>query len=128
MNAEASPSPAAVDVPFDEGTVWSVHFVSTKPENAMDYLRNLKKAWEPRVAEAQRQGVILSYRIMLVTLANPGAWNVVILTEVANMAALDGYASKMADIAGNIPELEAASCGVFIEDFNWRLLREVTLK
>ena len=115
-------------VSYTEGSVWSVQFARTKPGATGDYLKHLREAWKPVMEEAQRRKIVLSHRILLSNHTGPSDWDVMIMIELKNMAALDGYAERMGQL---IKELgPAGGCRSFLEDFSqyMRLTREVNLR
>jgi len=135
MNDTDEPSPnaagnaAAEGLPYIEGSVWSIQFAQTKPGMTKEYLQSLRAEWTPLMDEAKRQNVILDYRILLTPRSNPNDWNVMLMVEVENMAALDGYSEKMDALGKSLRSPEPARrCAAFREILGVKLLREVTLK
>ncbi|MFB7454567.1 hypothetical protein [Streptomyces sp. NPDC056194] len=121
---------AARDFAFSEGPVWSVQFAQTKPGLTNAYLANLAAKWKPLMEEAKRRNVIRGYRILVAPPAHRDDWNVMIVVEVENMAALDGYSERMAELAAGLdrPEGRSQECAQFRELLGMKLVREVFLK
>ncbi|MEU3572523.1 hypothetical protein AB0E96_29475 [Kitasatospora sp. NPDC036755] len=121
---------AAGDFAFSEGPVWSVQFARTKPGLTNAYLANLRAQWKPLMEEAKRQKLIRDYRIVVSPPTGRDDWNVMIVTEVENMAALDGYSERMADLSARLdgPDRPSHGCAQFRELLGMRLAREVFLK
>jgi hypothetical protein len=117
-------------VAYAEGSVWSVQFARTKPGATAAYLRHLSEAWKPVMEEAQRREIVLSYRILLSNLTGPSDWDVMIMIELKNMAALDGYAERMGRLVKDLGAAGGGGCRQFLEDFSeyMRLTREVNLR
>src|SRR5713101_5929538 len=90
------------ELPYTEGSVWSVRFVRTEPGKTRAYLKSLGAEWKRLMDEAKRQSVILSYRILVTSIANRDVWDVMLVVEVKNMAALDGFSEKMAAVATKV--------------------------
>ena len=88
----------AYDSPYKEGSVWDMAFVRVQPGMLWDYIRSLKSEMGP-MEEAKKQGLILSYRIVSTTASTADDWDVLIITEYKDMAALDGLEAKMEAIA-----------------------------
>lgn len=92
----------AQELPYKEGTVWEISFIRTKPGMKNDYLKhfadNLREAYE----EGKKQGVILSYKILIGNAANREDWNLLLMVEYKNMAALDGAEEKWETINSKI--------------------------
>jgi hypothetical protein len=132
--SESTFEPADDDgTPYTEGTVWSVQFARTQPGTSKPYLRSLAPRWKPLMDEARRRKLILDYRILLSPLAHREDWDVMIVVEIENMAALDGYNARLEELAR---ELEGGSGGCVSlfdtigrpPDFvGMKLLREVKL-
>jgi hypothetical protein len=113
--------------------VWSVEMQQVEPGQTNAYLTHLKQEWTPLMDAAVEDGVILSYKILVTPLARHDEWNVMLLVEVENMAALDGYTEKIDRIRDKIAQkLKGAgggggSCRDFRDVMGWRLAREVNL-
>ena len=124
----------AQELPYKEGTVWELTFVRTKPGMENDYLRNLAAVWRNENEEAKKQGLILSYKILSGLAATEDDWDLLLMIEYKNMAALDGIGEKYnaidVKIAGS-PEQQKAGVNkrgemrVILGD---KLVREITLK
>jgi len=92
----ASPTQMA---PYKEGSVWAMTLVRVKPGMEDDYLNNLRANWQRTMQEAKRQGMVLSWRVIGADAATPQDWNLLLLVEYRNMAALDGVDDKFRAIA-----------------------------
>jgi hypothetical protein len=79
---------------YKHGSVWSIGFIKTGPNMSMDYLNSLKTTWKAVSDEAVKQGLILSYKILEGTAANPDDWNIMLMQEFKNMAATEGNEDK----------------------------------
>jgi hypothetical protein len=92
-----SPSARAADqpLPYTEGSVWNVTLVKVKTGFTVDYLRSLAATTKKIYDEAKKQKLVLSYKILSAEAATPGDWDIMILVEYKNMAALDGLHEKM---------------------------------
>lgn len=128
-SSAGSAEPARQAQPFTESSVWSIQFAQTKPGMTKDYLANLGASWMPLMDEAKREGLIMSYRVLVAPHANQSDWDVMLMVEVANMAALDGYQEKMDDLAGRIRRPgDKQSCSQFRDMLGMKLAREVILR
>ena len=87
--------PCAEELPFEEGTVYEMTFVRTEPNLRDDYLRNLIGLWKQNMEDAKAEGLILSYRVLASRPANEEDWDVALVVEYRNMAALDGLDAKL---------------------------------
>jgi hypothetical protein len=74
---------------YDQGTVWSLTFVRTGANVADDYLKDLTKTWKASMDEALKEGLIVSYKVLLGPPANEEDYNIVLMIENENMAVFD---------------------------------------
>ena len=79
---------------YKDGSVWNVSFVKTNYGMSNDYIANLKTTWKAVHDEALTQGLILSYKILNGSSANPEDWNILLLVEYKNLASLEGQDDK----------------------------------
>ena len=63
-----------------------------------EYLTQLKSTWIAVHDEAVKQGLILSYKVLSGSAANPEDWDILLLVEYKNMASLDGQEAKWDEI------------------------------
>lgn len=133
-----SADPGASDkpkgIPYTEGTVWSLSFVRSKPGMTNDYLRNLAAEWRKVADEMKKEGLIVSYKVLMGNAANKEDWDVMTLIEYKNMAALDGIDEKVEAIATKILGNEEKVKGGYIkrseirEILGEKIVREVIFK
>ena len=93
----ASVAPAD-ELPFEEGSVWSVQFIRTEPGMRNTYIRWLRDVWEPGQKEAIKKGMTLSYKVLYSRRATEDDWDILLLVELKNMAALDGREAKWREL------------------------------
>ena len=119
---------APAELPFHEGSVWSVQFAHTKPGMTAEYLSNLRESWVPVMDQAKAEGVILDYRILVSPHAGRDDWDVMLMVEVRDMGALDGYQSRMAAAASRAarPAIKR-SCAQYRDMLGMKLARQITL-
>jgi hypothetical protein len=98
LSVEAQSSAA----PYSEGSVWSLSFIRVKPGMDDDYLNNLRANWKRINDEAKRQGLVLSYKVISAPAANREDWDLLLMVEFKNMAALDGLRERLDPIQGRI--------------------------
>jgi hypothetical protein len=84
----------AQDRVYKEGSVWNVSFIRTASGMEDEYIKNLKTTWKAVHEEALKQGLILSYKILAGTAANPQDWDMMLLVEYKNLASLEGTEDK----------------------------------
>jgi hypothetical protein len=127
-------SSAQSDAPYTEGPVWQVTMVKTKYGMSDDYLKGLAKTFKGTLDEAKKQNLILDYKILVGDAANPHDFDILLMTESKNMAALDNAREKFDPIARKIegtPDEQRATATKRLdirEIFGAKLMREITLK
>ena len=132
--AGAGFSSAQSDAPYTEGTVWNITMVKVKYGLGDQYLKGLAKTFKGTLDEAKKQNLIISYKILLGDAATPNDFNILLMVESKNMAALDNGREKFDPIAkkieGSIEEQEkTATKRLDIREIMGdKLMREVTLK
>ena len=86
------------DMPYTEGPVVDMTFVRLKSGGEDAYLNFLATQWKATNEAAKKDGLILSYRVVSATAANRDDWDLMLIIEYKNMAALDGLEAKMRPI------------------------------
>ena len=101
----AASSAWSQDRPYREGSVWIVSFVKTKNGLGDDYLREIVPARKKLMDEAQKQGLIISYKTLSGSAMGRDDWDIMFLDEYKNWAAFDGATAKfdaiMAKLVGD---------------------------
>ena len=126
--------PAQSDAPYTEGSVWQITMVKTKPGMSDDYLKGLAKTFKGSLDEAKKQDLILDYKILIGDAANPQDFDILLMVESKNMAALDNAREKFDPIAnkisGNADQQRATAVKrlEIREIMGAKLMREITLK
>ena len=120
--------------PYTEGSVWEITMVRAKTGMSDDYLKNLAKAYKSTSDEAKKQGIIMDYKILLGDAANADDFDILLMVQYKNMAALDGLREKTDPIAakliGGEEQLREGSIKrMEIRDIlGSKTMREITLK
>ena len=120
--------------PYTDGSVWNLTFIRVKPAMGDRYLNDLRATIAHQFAEAQRQGLLLSWKLLRSPAANRDDWDVMIMVEYRNMAALDGLRAKSGPIAirvaGTAEEREAKAVArtELREILGSKLARELVLR
>ena len=126
-------SPVRSEIPYTEGSVWQVTMVHTKPGMSDDYLKGLQKSLKSTLEEQKKQGLIVSYRILLGQAATPGDFDIINMVEYKNMAGLDGLREKTEPIAAKLignddQQRQAAMKRAEIREIvGTKIMREITL-
>ena len=93
---------AQSDAPYTEGPVWTITMVKAKAGMADEYLKGLAKTFTGALDEAKKQNLIMDYKILLGPAATPQDFDILLMVESKNMAALDGFREKADPIARKI--------------------------
>ena len=118
----ASASTWSQERPYREGSVWTVSFVKTKNGLGDDYLREIIPARKKLMDEAQKQGLIVSYKILSGSSANRDDWDVMFLDEYKNWAAFDGLTAKFDAVLKKVVGDEAAQTQAMVKRIEVREL------
>jgi hypothetical protein len=123
---------------YKDGTVWSVTFVRTSANKSDDYLKGLANTWVANMEEAKKEGLIVSYKILVGNAANEDDFDIALMIENKNMAALDPDESrdakfdaiekKISDKMGDKYESTIANYDEIRELRGTKLMREIHLK
>jgi len=97
-----SPRLFAQDKSFSDGSVWQIGFIKTEANMQTDYLNSLKSNWKATHDEAVRQGLILSYKILSGSSANPDDWDIMLMTEYKSLAAMEATEDKWEAISKKV--------------------------
>jgi len=122
------------ELPYDEGTVWSIIFIRTKPGMSNEYFRHFATNLRGEYEEAKRQGLILSYKLLFGNAANKDDWDLLIMIEYKNMAAFDGVEEKWETISAKLDgsqeqqKLGYTKRSEMRETFGTKIVREIILK
>jgi hypothetical protein len=120
--------------PYTEGGVWQITMVKTKPGMSDDYLKALAKIFKTTNDEAKKQGIISDYKILVGDASTPQDYDILLMVQVPNMAALDGLRDKTDPIAGKLignddQQRQMAVKRLEIREImGGKIMREITLK
>jgi hypothetical protein len=90
---------AQVARPYHDGSVWSIAFIRVKAGMDAAYLNYLASDWKKEQEAMKAEGIILSYKVISVEAHTPAEWNLMLMTEYKNLAAMEASADK-ADALG----------------------------
>ena len=134
-SAKAAVNPTTqTNAPYTEGAVWSITMVKTKPGMGDDYLKTLAKTFKAVNDEAKKQGIISDYKILSGDAATTQDFDLLLMVEYPNMAAMDGLREKTEPIFDKIMGTEDQQRQMAIKRLEIRdimgdkLMREITLK
>jgi|SRR5437868_1848 len=119
--AAVNPAPTGQSTaPYTEGGVWQITMVKTKPGTSDD--------------EAKRQGIITDYKILAGDAATQQDYDILLMIEYPNMAAMDGLRDKTDPIATKMVGTDDQQRQMAVKRLEIRdimgdkLMREITLK
>jgi hypothetical protein len=130
----ASLSSAQSDAPYTEGPVWNITMVKAKSGMTDEYLKGLAKTLKGTLEEAKKQNLVLDYKILLGNAATPQDFDILIMVESKNMAALDNGREKFDPIARKVVGTTDQQQAMAVKRLDIReiigtkLMREITLK
>jgi len=134
-NAAVTTAPATQSTaPYTEGAVWEITMVKTKTGMSDDYLKALAKIFKTTNDEAKKQGIIIDYKILLGDSATQQDFDMLLMVEYPNMAALDGLRDKTDPIATKLVGTDDQQRDLAVkrlqirEIMGGKLMREITLK
>jgi hypothetical protein len=125
---------AQSDAPYTEGPVWTITMVKAKAGMTDEYLKGLAKTFKGAMDEAKKQDLIMDYKILLGDAATPQDFDILLMVESKNMAALDGLREKTDPIARKVegtPDQQRATQTKRLEIreiMGSKNMREITLK
>jgi hypothetical protein len=130
----ASLCSAQSDAPYTEGPVWNITMVKAKSGMTDEYLKGLAKTLRGTLEEAKKQNLVLDYKILLGNAATPQDFDILIMVESKNMAALDNGREKFDPIARKVVGTTDQQQAMAVKRLDIReiigtkLMREITLK
>jgi hypothetical protein len=125
---------AQSDAPYTEGPVWQITMVKTKRGMSDEYLKGIAKTFKGSLDEAKKQNLILDYKILIGDAATPQDFDILLMVESQNMAALDNAREKFDPIDRKVsgePAAQRANATKRLEIreiMGDKLMREITLK
>ena len=125
---------AQSDAPYTEGPVWQITMVKTKYGMSDDYLKGLAKTFKGELDEMKKNNLILDYKILIGDAATPQDFDILLMVESKDMAALDNLREKTDPISRKIsgnPDEQRATATKRLEIreiMGDKLMREITLK
>ena len=125
---------AQSDAPYTEGPVWNITMVKVKPGMGDEYLKSLAKTLKLSLEEGKKQNLIVDYKILLGNAATPQDFDVLVMVESKNMAALDNGREKFDPIARKIVGTTEQQQAIAVKRLDIRevmgtkIMREITLK
>jgi hypothetical protein len=120
--------------PYTEGSVWALTMIKTKTGLDDDYFKQISGTVKPVYEEMKKQKIILDYKILTGDSFGANDYNIIIMVQYPNMAALDGLRDKMdpivAKVMGNADQQRTTAVKRLDirEIIGTKTMREITLK
>lgn len=74
---------------YDNGSVWQISHIQTKPGMFDEYMAYLNGPWRASQEAGKKDGDILSYKILAVSAPRDGEADLLLMIEYKNMAVFD---------------------------------------
>jgi hypothetical protein len=122
------------NAPYNEGPVWTLTMIKTKAGLGDEYLKQITGTVKPVYDEEKKQKIILDYKILNGEASGPQDFNILILVEYPNWAALDNLRDKMDPIVEKVMGAEDQRRETAVKRLDIReilgtkTMREITLK
>ena len=123
---------------YKDGTVWTVTFVKTSANKTGDYLKGLAGTWAASMEEAKKEGLIVSYKLLVGAAANEDDFDIMLMIENKNMAtfdpdekrdaAFDAIEKKIRDKMGDKYEMTVTNYDNIRDLLGRKVMRELHLK
>jgi len=88
--------------PYVEGSVWVLTFIKTKSGLTDDYFKSITASLKPLYEEEKKQRLILDYKILSGEAVGERDFNIILLVEYPNMAALEASHERAEPIIDKI--------------------------
>jgi hypothetical protein len=83
---------AVAQQPYNDGPIWRLSFMRSKPGQQENYLKNFRDRTLPAMVEEKKKGIILDYKILINTKkADPQDWDIIIAYQFRDQAAYDAF-------------------------------------
>ena len=76
---------------YKDGSAWNVSMIKVKPGMGDEYLKSLKGTLKLIYDEAIKQGLLMSYKVLQGAGSNREDFDIMIMTEYKNLAAMEGH-------------------------------------
>jgi hypothetical protein len=80
---------SAQERPYDNGPVWNIASVQTKPGHFDDYMKFVSHTWRAEQEALKAAGYVIDYKVFTTVDARDNEPNLVLAVEWKNMGALD---------------------------------------
>ncbi|MFC1786071.1 hypothetical protein ACFLZA_01745 [Candidatus Neomarinimicrobiota bacterium] len=74
---------------YEQGSVWTISYIETKPGHFDDYLEDLSNVWKKYLDENLKDGKVLSYKILSVSSPRDDEPDLILMIEQKDWAVFD---------------------------------------
>jgi hypothetical protein len=93
---------AQISRPWRNGSVWNVNFIRIKPGMEPAYMNYLATDWKKEQEALKAGGIVLSYKVLSTEGHTPGDYNLILMSEFKDLAALEANEEKADAIAQRV--------------------------
>lgn len=93
---------AQVTRPYHSGTVWEIQFIRVKPGMDSAYKEWLATDWKREQEAFKSHGLILGYKVLETESHNAADFNMMLITEVKDLATLESNEQKADELAQQV--------------------------
>jgi hypothetical protein len=93
---------AQVTRPFHPGSVWEIQFIRVKPGMDNAYKNWLASDWKKEQEAFKASGLILGYKILETEAHGPNDYNMMLMTEVKDLATAEANEQKIDALAQQV--------------------------
>ena len=93
---------AQVNRPFHNGSVWLLQFIRVKPGMDNAYKNWLASDWKKEQEAFKASGFILGYKVLETEAHGPNDYNMMLMTEVKDLATAEANEQKMDALAQQV--------------------------
>jgi hypothetical protein len=80
--------------PYHDGSVWNIAFINVKPGMDTAYLTYLTSDWKRNQEAMKKEGLILSYKVIVTESHGTNDWNLMLMTEFKDLASMEANQEK----------------------------------
>lgn len=80
---------------YENGSVWSISYIETKPGMFDDYMAYLNTSWKQSNELRKKAGDVLSYKVLSIDAPADRGPDLILMIEFKNMAVLDRTQSEL---------------------------------
>lgn len=88
--------------PYHDGTVWDISFIRIKPGMDTAYMNYLTTDWKREQEALKKEGIILSYKVIASEPHNAADFNLMLMTEYKDLAAMEASQDKADNLAQTV--------------------------